>query len=186
MTEQASPRVLPDQPDAHERTRKAIWRQVRAAVGAAVVEILPDVPGVPRVSLLDDDAALAAALAVDVDVEVRLVTADEPEPGPPRDHVVILPLSSPATAADRLAQMRAAVARLRPTGRIVLVATVVAGQGDPADTRAPSMSQLAEEVDLAMGGAVHLDRMQSLRWSGEPIHRGVVLLLTSLPPATDW
>lgn len=186
MTEQAAPRVLPDQPDAHERNRKAIWRQVRAAVGAALAEILHDVAGVPRVTLLDDDAALAAALAADLDVDVRLVARDDPDPGSTRDHVVVVPLASPATAADRLAQVRTAVARLRPTGRIVLVATVVAGQGDPIPTRAPSMSQLSEEIDLATGGAVHLDRLWSLRWSGEPVRRGVVLVLTSLTPATDW
>ncbi len=189
MTQQPGAQVLPDQPDADERTQKAIWRQVRTAVGEHVTTMLRDLAGVPRVSLLGDDAALADALAVDLGVEVRHVPADGDhagEPGPSRDHVVVLPLPTPATAATRLDRVRVAVARLRPAGRIVLVATVVASQGDPAATRAPSISQLAEEIDLATGGAVHLDDMQSLRWSGEPLRRGVVLVLTSLSPATDW
>lgn len=181
--------LLLDQPDPRRRLHKAIWRQLRQVLAEAAGPVVSEVAGVRRVSVVTNDRPLADALAVDLGVPVRVVLPDQLR-GAPRsplgDHLVILPLELPLGTGARVDLLRRSLQRLRPTGRLVLAATVVSGPGGRAVDRPPSMSQLLEQLQAATGGSVHLDDLRSLRWSREPLRRGVCMTLTSLSSSSEW
>jgi len=81
------------------------------------------------------------------------------------------------TTEERLTMLATAHDVLSPGGALVVLAHVV----DTEDGRPnPSIGQLVEEVHEATGHLVHLEEMQSVRWTGDRMTRGVVLRFTSL------
>ena len=92
----------------------------------------------------------------------------------------MLILSEDHSRADRRGLLRGAVRQLRPTGQLVLVATVVSDPLVVAEHLPPSISQLLEEVALASGGALMEEHVVSFRWPAEDYVRGVVLTLRLL------
>jgi hypothetical protein len=173
--------LLLDQPDARLRTQKAVWRQLRGVLADVVSTALAEAPvGEPRVTLMCTDLSLGRILAVDLGRHVNLVDLTEPA-GPPgvRDHVTVLVLPPGLPAGERIDHLRKAHRRLRPAGWLVVVATVVAAPGEQG-VRPPSMSELIEELQRATGVGVTIEELRSLRWSNEPMSRGVVISATCL------
>ena len=150
--------AMPDQPDGRVRAYKAVWRQHRRLVGDCVKAALEGKPyGDVRVSLLGADDALARAIAVDCGVAVSRADVDDGYTGA-CDHVVALVMPR-VMAAKRIELLRWCHRRVRPAGVLIVVATVVVAPGDDARL-VPSVSQLAEELNLASGLAVHVDDIQ--------------------------
>jgi hypothetical protein len=165
-----------DHPDPGRKIRKAAWLQTRRLVAQGVQACLPQFTVArPAVAYLTEDVSLPRALSADLGLPVtRLRPGDRPESG----HVVALQLDAEARAADRLVLLSTALSSLRPSGKCVLIGTVVAGPDGASET--PSMGRLMAEIDQAWGGGFHVDDLRSFRWLDEPFVRGVVLTLTAL------
>lgn len=177
-----SPVYLLDEPDPLARPRKAVWRQVHRLLVERTTEAAASRPHeLGMVSLVGDDASLARALGHDLGVDVRHVPADlhAEESEEARDHVVALVLPVGLNGPSRLALLKRVVARVRPGGHLVVVATVVVAprQQPPSP---PSLSHLVRELHDASGMGVHLLDLQSVRWANEPFTRGACLMLSRL------
>ncbi len=173
-----------DHPDSSTRHQKTVWRQVRRATGQAALEALGHaLVANPVVTCCGVDSVLAGALSRDLGVDVR---RDDPA-GPPGEmsHLVIAILGVGQSAGERLGVLRRAYQLLRPAGSLVLAATVV-GESRTGRSRYPSMAELTEELQAATGGGLHIEELRSVRWTREPIVRGVVLTAASLAVSESW
>ena len=169
-----------DHPDPRRAIAKAVWLQRRAVMTDAVRACLPQFPiGQPAVTVLGDDEHLARALSLDLGIAVTNVVDGRPMPS----HVVVAELDPADGHQERVDLLSRAFSWVRPAGKCVLVATVVAPPG-PNRGRLPSLGQLVRELGLAWRETYHVDDIRSVRWLTEPFVRGVVLTITSLnvPP----
>lgn len=172
----AQPTTLLDQPDPRVRPQKAAWRQLRGALTLGIADVIREQSCEPTdISLIGSDGTLAAAVSMDLGRRV-VVPSDSPVM---RDDIVAVTLPEIGSPESRIGLLTSAFERTRPTGGIVVAATVVARSGENP-RRTPNISQLLEEINITTGTAIHVDAIQSIRWADEPFVRGVILTLTSL------
>jgi hypothetical protein len=165
-----------DHPDPRRAIAKAVWLQRRALMVDAVRACLTEFPiGQPAVTVIGDDERLARALSLDLGVPVTQVIDGRPMPS----HVVVAELDPTEGHQERVDLLSRALSWVRPAGKCVLVATVVAPPG-PTRGRVPSLGQVVRELGLAWRECYHVGDVRSVRWLTEPFVRGVVLTITSL------
>lgn len=177
-----APTILLDQADPKTRPQKAVWRQIREALSVAISDVLRGQPCEPiSIRLISSDSTLAAAVSKTLGRAVGAAHAADSFESM-HDDVVAVTLPEVGKPESRIALLRNAFNRTRPTGGIVVAATVVTRPGE--DRRLTvSIRQLLEEINVATGAAIHIDAIQSIRWTNEPFVRGVILTITSLGTA---
>lgn len=177
-----APTILLDQPDPRVRPQKAVWRQICEALTVAISDVVGGQPCEPTaISLISSDSTLAAAVGKTLGRSVVAIQATD-SPENMHDDIVAMTLPEVGKPESRIALLRNAFNRTRPTGGIVVAGTVVTRPGEDRRLTA-SIGQLLEEINLATGTAFHIDAIRSIRWTNEPFVRGVILTMTSLRTA---
>lgn len=176
------PIILLDQPDPRVRPQKAVWRQICGALTVAISDVLRGQPFEPTaISLIGSDSTLAAAVGKVLGRAVVAVQATD-NAEKMHDDVVAVILPELGKPESRIVLLRNAFNRTRTTGGIIVAGTVVTRPGEDR-RRTASIGQLLNEIDVATGTAIHIDAIQSIRWTNEPFVRGVIMTMTSLRTA---
>jgi hypothetical protein len=171
--------LLAETPDPQQRIAKSVWRQtatqLELSIDNAMAEVTTDNP---TLLVVCEDEALARRLGREPGRFLVHRTPTDERPGPPSPAHVAVVLLDGLGADDRLRVLETTFRRLRPSGRLIVCATVVPRPGHLDET--PSLGDLTEELNLATGLALDLRELRSLRWASEHLVRGAIISATSL------
>ena len=168
---------LLDLPSPATRADKAVWRQATSLLATALGDALAtyDIES-PQVAVSCASQSYVRFL------RHVLPSVTELAPGGPnpevRSHVLAVCLDGSETSPERIAALKRGFDNLRPAGRLVVLANVVAAPG--VSVTPPSMTRLIGELQWATGSGLQLEELRSIRWANEPFHRGVLMTMQSL------
>ncbi len=132
----------------------------------------------PLVGFLGRAGRIAGPVAAPLECTIgRFGIEPTPSDGPsPHTMVAWLP-DGGQSRDERFAELARARDLLHPGGALIVVAHVVTAVDGREN---PSISTLVEDLASVFGGMLHVDDLQSIRWPGETLSRGVLVTATSL------